>query len=331
MRHVSRTHRVALDGLFDRINLDPKIQIRYIDTKNQIADKLTKGNFTRDEWHNLLHLFNITLFSSTCCTENYSLISCTKTMALILNDKIIRPSIIRCRSNWSLFFVMVIYLEKIMEQLISGDYKIIFGTILCNLNIGLMKSGRAQWQRRRKQEKISILYQYIKTRNSLPPSSSWCHSGRSVTDPSLQDNVLIPNDLFEYICHIGCAINWHSIMNSRLIPGGQNFDQKTDSILHACGSYEQRTQTSWDSRPESTASCTIPADSVEETSKHCVLGRYQTCSEERIKVLSEAIERHLPLQYTRCLLYPEGHQDGNWRNQIRESIWVTSAASEDFL
>ena len=35
MRHVSRTHRVALDWLFDRINLDPKIQIKYIDTKNQ--------------------------------------------------------------------------------------------------------------------------------------------------------------------------------------------------------------------------------------------------------------------------------------------------------
>ena len=30
MRHVSRTHRVALDWLFDRINLDPKIQIKYI-------------------------------------------------------------------------------------------------------------------------------------------------------------------------------------------------------------------------------------------------------------------------------------------------------------
>ena len=38
MRHVSRTHRVALDWLFDRINLDPKIQIKYIDTKNQFAD-----------------------------------------------------------------------------------------------------------------------------------------------------------------------------------------------------------------------------------------------------------------------------------------------------
>ena len=49
MRHVSRTHRVALDSLFDRINLYTKIQIKYIDTKNQIADILTKGNFTRDE------------------------------------------------------------------------------------------------------------------------------------------------------------------------------------------------------------------------------------------------------------------------------------------
>ena len=44
MRHVSRTHSVALDWLFDRINLDPKIQIKYIDTKNQLADILTKGN-----------------------------------------------------------------------------------------------------------------------------------------------------------------------------------------------------------------------------------------------------------------------------------------------
>ena len=45
MRHVSRTHRVALDWLFARINLDSKIQIKYIDTKNQLADILTKGKF----------------------------------------------------------------------------------------------------------------------------------------------------------------------------------------------------------------------------------------------------------------------------------------------
>ena len=59
MRHVSRTHRVALDWFFDRINLDPKIQINYIDTKNQLADILTKGNII------FCVLFNISHFSST--------------------------------------------------------------------------------------------------------------------------------------------------------------------------------------------------------------------------------------------------------------------------
>ena len=74
--HVSRTHRVALDWLFDRINLDPRIKIRYFDTKHQLADMLTTGNFTRDEWNNLLHSVNISHFSSTCGTKNLSLISC---------------------------------------------------------------------------------------------------------------------------------------------------------------------------------------------------------------------------------------------------------------
>ena len=72
MRHVSRTHTVALDCLFDRINLDPKIQIKYIDTKNQLADILTTGSFTRDEWNHLLCLFNISHFSSINSLEAMS-------------------------------------------------------------------------------------------------------------------------------------------------------------------------------------------------------------------------------------------------------------------
>ena len=72
MRHVSRTHRVALDWLFDRNNLDPKIHIKYPDTKNQLADTLTKRNFTRDEWNHLLCLFNISHFSSINSLEAMS-------------------------------------------------------------------------------------------------------------------------------------------------------------------------------------------------------------------------------------------------------------------
>ena len=44
---------------------------------------------------------------------------------------------------------------------------------------------------------------------------------------------------------------------------------------------------------------------MEETSKHCELGRHQSCSEERIEVLSDAIERHRSLRNTPSLLYPE--------------------------
>ena len=81
VRHVSRTHRIAFDWLFDRINLDPKIQIKYVDSKHQLADVLTRGNFTRDEWNNLVYLFNISRFSSFGCAQNFSLASCTRTIA----------------------------------------------------------------------------------------------------------------------------------------------------------------------------------------------------------------------------------------------------------
>ena len=87
MRHESRTHRVALDWLLDRINLDSKIQIRYIDTKHQLADILTKGNFTRDEWNNILLLLNISHFSTTCCAKNSRLISCSKKMAKRMQEQ----------------------------------------------------------------------------------------------------------------------------------------------------------------------------------------------------------------------------------------------------
>ena len=57
------------------------------------------------------------------------------------------------------------------------------------------------------------------------------HSGRNPIDPSLQDNELIPNDFFEYIYHIGCAINLHSITNSGLIQGGQNLSKRQTVIF----------------------------------------------------------------------------------------------------
>ena len=52
------------------------------------------------------------------------------------------------------------------------------------------------------------------------------HSGRNLIDPALQDNVLIPDDFFEYIYHIGCAVNLHT--------GRTKFKQgQTDGLLYS--------------------------------------------------------------------------------------------------
>ena len=47
----------------------PKSKSCTLTPKNQLADILTKGNFTRDEWNHLLCLFTISHFSSTDCSE----------------------------------------------------------------------------------------------------------------------------------------------------------------------------------------------------------------------------------------------------------------------
>ena len=53
----------------------PKIQIKYVDIKNQLADLLTKGNFTRDEWNHFLRLFNILSAISNQLTNKSKIMS----------------------------------------------------------------------------------------------------------------------------------------------------------------------------------------------------------------------------------------------------------------
>ena len=93
------------------------------------------------------------------------------------------------------------------ELLNSGEKKKI-EFIYYVVIIGLT-SGRAIWQEEEDERKDSRALQG--------------HPGRNLIDLSLQDNVVIPSNFFQHIYHIGCAINLHSIINSGLILGGQNF------------------------------------------------------------------------------------------------------------
>ena len=83
---------------------------------------------------------------------------------------------------------------------------------MCILNIGLMKSGRVPWQKAEETRKDFNIVPILQDKTFL--------------DLALQDNVLIPNNFFEYIYHIGCAIKKHTITNSGLIPGGQNLSKR---------------------------------------------------------------------------------------------------------
>ena len=52
------------------------------------------------------------------------------------------------------------------------------------------------------------------------------HSGRNLIDPELQDNVIVQSNFFQYIYHVGCAFNLHSIISSGLIPAGQSLSNR---------------------------------------------------------------------------------------------------------
>ena len=52
------------------------------------------------------------------------------------------------------------------------------------------------------------------------------HSGSNLTDPTLQDNVMVGTGIFHYIYHIGCAFNLHSVINNGLKPGGQDLSKR---------------------------------------------------------------------------------------------------------
>ena len=136
-------------------------------------------------------------------------------------------------------------------------------------------------KRRRKQEKISTLYWSIRTRNSLPPSSSrsfrtqshWSFITGQCRYSRQFPRVHLPHRMCnQFTLHREFRIDtrWTTIEHVQ-----------TDGVLHVCGSFEQRTQIrmkfAWMHHVLLGTS-----RNVEETSKHGVLGRHQICSTERI-------------------------------------------------
>ena len=186
-------------------------------------------------------------------------------------------------------------------------------------------------RRRRPQEKISILYWLVRTRNSLSPSSS--RSFRTQYHWFFWTGQCVNSGQFLRVASSHRMWNQLTLHHKfRTHTGRTKFGQgKTNRILYGCESCEQGTQRSVRDWLDRTTSCMVQAENVEKTTGYNVLGRFTACSKKRIEVLSNKIERHHLLRHNPSLLYPERCCDGIWRNYLRESTYVTSTSSKDFL
>ena len=222
---------------------------------------------------------------------------------------------------------MGVYLEKTMERLNSGKDYLQNHSVHSRLwSCEIWKSTMARGGGNKKR----FQYYTDSSGQSLYLRALQGHSGRSLIDPILQDNVSIPNDFFEYMYQVGCAINLHSIMNSRLIPGRQNLSKRQTVFFTSLDSLNKE-----DRDPEKlTWKHRVLLGTSRKRGRNIktrCIGSISNLLKRKIKFLSNAIERRHPLRYTPSLLYPESRPNGNWRNQIRKSVWITSTASEDFL
>ena len=157
------------------------------------------------------------------------------------------------------------------------------------------------------------------------------HSGRSLIDPTLQDNVIIPDGFFQYIYHVGCAINLHSIINSGLITGCQNLSNRQTLFFLPVDPIDKN------HKDLDTIDLSVPrhAQYMHKSWKKHQNTVYwvdiNLALQKGLKFYQNTIERYHSSRNTPSVLYSESCSDGNWRSHIREGFCVTSSSSKDFF
>ena len=156
------------------------------------------------------------------------------------------------------------------------------------------------------------------------------HSGRSLIDPTLQDNVVNSNGFFQYMYDVGCAFNLHSIINSGLIPRGQS-SSKRQTVFFLLVDPMYKNHKDSDTIDSNAPRHAQYMHKAWKNHQNTVYWVDINLALKRIEVLSNTIEPYHSSRHTPSLLYSESCWDGNWRSHIRESFCVTSASSKDLL
>ena len=184
---------------------------------------------------------------------------------------------------------------------------------------------RTEWEEEEDKKKISVLSRFFRNNSVFPgsPRSFWTQPYESFI------TVIILDGIFEFFNHVGYAINLHSIINSRLIPGRQILSNR-QTVFFLFVDPLDKEHKHLDTIELEAPRLAHPCGKHGRDIRILCIGRHQHCSEERIEV-SDTIERHHPLRNTSSLLYPESCSDGNLRSRERKSFCVTSSSSKDFF
>ena len=183
--------------------------------------------------------------------------------------------------------------------------------------------------RRRTQTKISVLL-WLLGINHLSPCSSrtfWGQYHWSYTTGQRVDWT------WNISLHLPCGKQFQSLFNYQqwINTWRSEFEQKTICVLLACWSKKRRSQRSRVYRLLCTASCTILAKCMEETSRYGILGRYWSWNQRRINVLSNKIERNYSSRNTSSPLHCKSWKIEKWRKIVWKTVLVSSSTTEDLF
>ena len=86
-------------------------------------------------------------------------------------------------------------------------------------------------QRRWSQEKIPVVREPNSPEHFLCLRATQGHSGGVHVDPTLQDNVLLPDDFVGHIYHVGNSHDLPSLIQCGLIPGGRSVKKERHAVF----------------------------------------------------------------------------------------------------
>ena len=124
------------------------------------------------------------------------------------------------------------------------------------------------------------------------------HSGGTLVDPTLQDDVLLPDDFADYIYHIGNAHDMHSIIQGGLIPREKSQKGQAVSVFHTREPDVRQSRSGRSSiRSGQTQNYSIQ-NYLESSPKYSILVQFETCLEKRNAVILNAVPRNRSFQHS---------------------------------